>query len=1182
MTGNGFDAELPSPQREFVARLRGFAGREGETARPSLLRDAAMESARAALLADSELGRWGDVVNVQLLGLLAWCRALDGGDREELRFAAEWLEMTFRCAPGLLPEPLRSARRERFTVDGLSALADDRGRALGRAAEFIRAGLGWGEARREVAAYVRSRRLLRTEPPDYAASARLAQQVAARLPGSHWLGFAARVRAARSLGGVAIAAGRIGSEDALRAAREAVAALPEGHPWEATVLLLLQIHLNGVVLREGQDSATAGLRPPPLDACLRAVEVGRRALAVVEDDDPDRLRLLRTQTASLGQSLLARPGDPAARDELRRHGRLEAAEQHDPAGRSNAWLQLSQYMFLLFMHTRDEYFFSEQATAAGNAFGCAPPGSVEHARAARELGRVKTMTASRSPDPAAFDEPIDFYRSVIEGVGRPVATDSAEDAAERAITLANARGILKEVLEARYQRTGEWDSRLDVLLTADASDASAPAPPAVLAAGDLTGRMNRRQWINEALREAMTSLISKFEQAQEDGSPAALRAAGEEFLARVDELAALAPDDRQIQETAVGYRGMAQHAESGAHGMETGEDMPFERLVAMGRQHKEWIAPRLGAPAPHAGPVGPEEDEDRRLRRLSAHQLKDHEVARALELVARTEVMQAVRTEGEESADAWARALETGRQLTTHPAVPPMTLVFHARLMAAAAERLDDWPAVAPVLAAAVRAAGELVSPRVAPGDRERMLAVYTGGLSDQACAAALFAGATPEEALVLLESARGLLTAARLGSMSDLGTLRRAFPASAGRFEAASAELEEARNDSVRRRRAAAHWEAERKHIRGLPGFEDFLGLPTGPRLRELAADGPLVAVTLHQRRSHALLVTPDGVDAVPLPGVTHEQAGDWTSRLTEATAEAVRQVLAELWQSLAEPVLDALGHPAPPTAPDDRPRLWWIPSGPAAFLPLHAAGRFAGDVQVAGENVLDRVVSSYAPTLRSLRHARLRTAPAGPPGVLSIAAPGAVGHPHPLREAVEEAEDVRELVRGGHVLLADKADRDSVLAALPGHPWLHFAGHAIAAPDGTRATAAGGLVLGDGTLLSPETVDGLSLPAAGLAFLSGCGTARGATALADESLHVTAALHLAGYRDVIGTLWPVRDAAASAIARSFYRETNPRSPARVRAPGPAHALDAALRAARSAAPSRPELWSSHQHIGP
>ncbi|MCC3776058.1 hypothetical protein [Streptomyces sp. UNOB3_S3] len=656
MTGREFDSELPSPQREFVECLRDFAGARGEAPQPLLLRDATMESARTALLADTELGRWGDVVNVQLLGLLAWCRALDDGDHEELRFAAEWLEMTFRCAPELLPEPLRSARRERFTVDGLSALAEDRGQGLARAAEFIRDGLGWGGVRREVAAHVRSRRILRADPPDHSVSAGLARWVAVRLPGSHWLGFAARVRAVRSLGGMAVAVGSISSEEALRASEDAVTAIPEGHPWEAQVLSLFQMHLIGVALSHGQDSFFSGIRPLPFDTCLKAVEAGRRALAVLEDDDTDRLTVFHTHTGALGQLLLACPEDPAIRDELWRHSRLEVAQQHDAAGRSVAWLQLSWYLFPLFAHTGDAYFFSEHATAAGNAYRCAPPGSVEHARAARELGKAKTMAASRSPDPAAFDEPVDFYRSVIEGVGLPVATDSEEDAAERAITLANARGGLKEALEARYQRNAEWDSRQEVVLAADASDAPALVPPAAPAEGDLTGRLNRRQWITAALWEAAVSLTSKTEQMLEDRNPAAVRTACGEFLARVDELAALAPDDRQIQETAAGLQRTAQLAEARARALETGEDLPLGELVARGRQQRDWIAPRLGTTTPHADPRAADEDDEDRLQRLSAHQLKDHEVAKALELVARTEAMHAIGTEGEESADAWARA----------------------------------------------------------------------------------------------------------------------------------------------------------------------------------------------------------------------------------------------------------------------------------------------------------------------------------------------------------------------------------------------------------------------------------------------------------------------------------------------------------------------------------------------
>src|SRR3984957_2583662 len=44
---------------------------------------------------------------------------------------------------------------------------------------------------------------------------------------------------------------------------------------------------------------------------------------------------------------------------------------------------------------------------------------------------------------------------------------------------------------------------------------------------------------------------------------------------------------------------------------------------------------------------------------------------------------------------------------------------------------------------------------------------------------------------------------------------------------------------------------------------------------------------------------------------------------------------------------------------------RLWWCPTGPFSFLPIHAAGIY--DTKGA-ESVFDYVVSSYTPSLKSL----------------------------------------------------------------------------------------------------------------------------------------------------------------------------------------------------------------------
>ena len=53
----------------------------------------------------------------------------------------------------------------------------------------------------------------------------------------------------------------------------------------------------------------------------------------------------------------------------------------------------------------------------------------------------------------------------------------------------------------------------------------------------------------------------------------------------------------------------------------------------------------------------------------------------------------------------------------------------------------------------------------------------------------------------------------------------------------------------------------------------------------------------------------------------------------------------------------------------------MWWCPTGPLTILPIHAAGHHADSVSgttPTKQSVLDRVVSSYAPTLSALIRAR------------------------------------------------------------------------------------------------------------------------------------------------------------------------------------------------------------------
>lgn len=101
------------------------------------------------------------------------------------------------------------------------------------------------------------------------------------------------------------------------------------------------------------------------------------------------------------------------------------------------------------------------------------------------------------------------------------------------------------------------------------------------------------------------------------------------------------------------------------------------------------------------------------------------------------------------------------------------------------------------------------------------------------------------------------------------------------------------------------------------------------------------------------------------------------------------------------------------------------------------------------------------------------------------------------------------------------------------------------------------------------------LRLDDAGLAFLSACSTARPGRRLTDEAIHLASAFQLAGYRHVIGTLWPVNDAAAITIANDIYTAVTTETDDIV------GAVHAATRKLRNQWADTPSVWASHIHVG-
>ncbi|HET9381291.1 MAG TPA: CHAT domain-containing protein, partial [Streptomyces sp.] len=552
----------------------------------------------------------------------------------------------------------------------------------------------------------------------------------------------------------------------------------------------------------------------------------------------------------------------------------------------------------------------------------------------------------------------------------------------------------------------------------------------------------------------------------------------------------------------------------------------------------------------------------------------------------------------------------------------PRRALRYARLAATVALRQHRWAEAAELLGEALRQIHAQPSYGIPESARRAWLGQgrdFAGDLVT--CLVSL--GRT-QEAVVAFEEHRAVLLSEVLGERADTVGLERVAPGPARDHRAAVRELRrfDTGDDARRpqhlagRRRLIEERERVAERIRRIEGFERF-GRP--PRFADLvtdghggAAEGPVVLVNTGSLRSDALLLQDGEVRVVALPEARGDRLESATGALhralnaaEEARADgdgpaylrqqrAVGEVLEQLWDRVAAPVWEQVGAG---WAPGDPPRrIWWVPSGPLWFLPLHTASA------PGGPSLADLAVSSYVPTVRML-HLGRRRAPGRLHGPLVIGVPDAPGAA-PLPGAEAEARLVASLTPGARLLTGPAATREAVLGALGRHRWLHFAGHGINTDDGTLLLLDGA----GGQSLTTRDVLGRDLPGGDLAYLSACEAAQTSVLLPDEATHFGAALSVAGYRHVIGTLWRVDDGVAAEAARRFYGHlaptatgtgtgtdigigtgtgpgttTDARTGAGARSGAdPALALHLTVRELRAAYPSMPGLWAAHLHIGP
>ena len=571
-------------------------------------------------------------------------------------------------------------------------------------------------------------------------------------------------------------------------------------------------------------------------------------------------------------------------------------------------------------------------------------------------------------------------------------------------------------------------------------------------------------------------------------------------------------------------------------------------------------------------------------------------------------------------------AIDAGQQAVAVEVASPRVRAVAARGWGRAAAGGRRWQEAAAGFTAAAELLG-LVAPRsLTRGDQEHLLGEL-GGLGAGAAACCVHAGLAGR-AVELFEQGRGVLLGQALDTRTDLTALAERHPGLAARFTALRDDLdragdsagpltamsagmdgagtdgraEAARWDMERRRAAATAFDQVIAEIRQLEGFDGFLRPPRVAELRAAAAEGPLVVVTVSQFGSYALILTGGGLlDPVSLAGLTPETVYDrvvgFVGALDEvgspaagaggraAAEQRLGDTLGWLWDALAGPVLGRLGITGPPRDGQRWPRLWWCVSGLLSFLPVHAAGHHDTRADAAPQTVIDRVISSYTPTLRALIHAR-RPDPAAAGGggdrlgagdrVVAVAMPHTPGAAD-LPGAQAEAAGLQRRFPGRvTVLTGPQATHDAVRAALPGGRWAHFACHGAS----DLANPSASCLLVTDYLQRPLTVVDvarLRLDGAGLAFLSACSTGRPGGRLADEAIHLASAFQLAGYRHVIATLWPVGDRHAVDLAAGIYTTLTTTGEADV-----AGAVHAAVRRMRRRwGWEMPSVWASHVHAG-
>ncbi|KAL6228871.1 CHAT domain-containing protein [Aspergillus navahoensis] len=913
-------------------------------------------------------------------------------------------------------------------------------------------------------------------------------------------------------------------EEAIRTAQKAVNSTPEDHPDLANRLNTLA---NGLFCRYNRIGQTNDLE--------EAIWAAQRAVNSTPEDHPDLASLLNTLANSLS-------------DRYNRTGRIDDLEK--------------------------------AIRTAQKAVDLTPE---DHPRLAIWLNTLANMLSDRYKRTGQINDLEEAIRTAQRAV-----TSTPEDHPHRAGRLNN----LAVNLSDRYNRTGQINDLEEAIWTAQKARNSTPEDHPSLTvwlnnlANLLSDQYNRKGRIDD-LEEAIRTAQKAVNLIPED-HPALTR--------QLDTLANMLSDRYNRTGQIADLEAAIQISQRGIN--ITPEDHPDLTTLLNN------LAVKLSDRYDRTGQINDLEEAIRTAQKAVDLTPEDHPaLAMRLNNLAKALSDRYYQTHDQEdrraSRDNYLKAYQCQN------AIPQMRIQAARRTIKLLVED-GDFQQAHFIAKEALRLLPLLCGRSLSREDQQHAV-TQTAGLAAEACSLLLRTKGDPADGVEYLEQGRGIVIGYLIDGRGDISDLEDKHPEVAKEFDRlrykASAPIQRDGPPNIQRQLFQERVDAVRAfeqyldYIRNtLSGFERFLLSPALQDLMRYASHGPIVIVNVTSISSDGLLIRESGVQAVPLPNFRAsevEQHRPWGltrsfSRLMEKEGEAsqdrgteFRQFLGYLWSACVHPVLEKLEF-LQPASDATLPRIWWIGTGLASGLPFHAAGIH---LQGAAEHAFMYAISSYTPSIKTLRYVRDRTvATPSTQSILLVTMPETPGA-YPLPGVQAEAAAIRESVSAPHAVHPlRQPSAEAVLRALPDCSIAHFACHGSS--DLTDPSSSYLALQGQSeSVHDPLTVQMISesrLGRAWLAYLSACSTAENqVAALADEALHLASGFQVAGFGHTVASMWPSNDDICAQVASTFYREllTNGRIQEGNR--GVAAALHTAVAEIRPQYPDQPYLWAQYIHVG-